>query len=155
MYSGRAPRTKETLPDFRERSRVARHSQVFRGLTGSQRTPKNWGVTRWARGAPAGRAGGTGARAARARWRRLALGVLALGVQAGRRRARRSLQRHAGPAAVARGVYGARVARARQARGVRGARTAGAQQPRSRGTGRAVWEHGLCTWCTRPVFGDV
>ena len=32
----RAPRTKETLPDFRERCRVARHSRVFRGLTGSQ-----------------------------------------------------------------------------------------------------------------------
>ena len=37
---GRAPRTKETLPDFRERCRVARHSRVFRGLTGSQRTPE-------------------------------------------------------------------------------------------------------------------
>ena len=31
---GRAPRTKETLPDFCERCRVTRHSQVFRGLTG-------------------------------------------------------------------------------------------------------------------------
>ena len=39
MYLGRAPRTKETLPDFRERCRVARHSRVFRRLTGSQRTP--------------------------------------------------------------------------------------------------------------------
>ena len=36
---GRAPRTKETLPDFREKCRVARHSRVFRWLTGSQRTP--------------------------------------------------------------------------------------------------------------------
>ena len=45
MYLGRAPRTKETLPDFRERCRVARHSRVFRGLTGSQRTPRFWGVT--------------------------------------------------------------------------------------------------------------
>ena len=36
---GRVPRTKETLPDFREKSRVTRHSRVFRGLTGSQRTP--------------------------------------------------------------------------------------------------------------------
>ena len=36
---GRAPRTKETLPDFRERCRVTRHSRVFRGLTGCQRTP--------------------------------------------------------------------------------------------------------------------
>ena len=26
---GRAPRTKETLPDFRERGRVTRHSRVF------------------------------------------------------------------------------------------------------------------------------
>ena len=38
LYLGRAPRTKETLPDFREKSRVTRHSRVFRGLTGSQRT---------------------------------------------------------------------------------------------------------------------
>ena len=30
---GRAPRTKETLPDFREWCRVTRHSRVFRGLT--------------------------------------------------------------------------------------------------------------------------
>ena len=36
---GRAPRTKETLPDFREKCRVTRHSRVFRWLTGSQRTP--------------------------------------------------------------------------------------------------------------------
>ena len=151
MYSGRAPRTKETLPNFRERCRAARHSQVFHGLTGSQRTPRNWGVTRWACGAPAS---ASGARAARAHWRRLALGVLALSVQAGRRRARRSLQRHAGPAAVAREVYGARAAGAWQARGVHGARTAGARQPRGRGTRRAVWVHGLCTWCTRPIFGD-
>ena len=42
---GRAPRTKETLPDFRERCRVTRHSRVFRGLTGYQRTPRFWGVT--------------------------------------------------------------------------------------------------------------
>ena len=45
MYLGRAPRTKETLPDFRERCQVARHSRVFRGLTGSQQTPGFWGVT--------------------------------------------------------------------------------------------------------------
>ena len=30
---GRAPRTKETLPDFREKCRVTRQSRVFRGLT--------------------------------------------------------------------------------------------------------------------------
>ena len=42
---GRAPRTKGTLPDFRERCRVTRHSRVFRGLTGCQRTPRFWGVT--------------------------------------------------------------------------------------------------------------
>ena len=41
LYLGRAPHTKETLPDFREKSRVTRHSLVFRGLTGSQRTPGN------------------------------------------------------------------------------------------------------------------
>ena len=45
LYLGKAPRTKETLPDFREKCRVARHSRVFRGLTGSQRTPGFWGVT--------------------------------------------------------------------------------------------------------------
>ena len=35
LYLGRAPRTKETLPDFHEKCRVIRHSQVLRGLTGS------------------------------------------------------------------------------------------------------------------------
>ena len=45
LYLGRAPRTKETLPDFREKCRVTRHSRVFSGLTGSQRTPGFWGVT--------------------------------------------------------------------------------------------------------------
>ena len=38
-YLGRAPRTKETLPDFREWCWVTRHPRVFRGLTGCQRTP--------------------------------------------------------------------------------------------------------------------
>ena len=47
LFLSRAPHTKETLPDFRESCRVARHSQVFRGLTGSQRTPRFWGVTAW------------------------------------------------------------------------------------------------------------
>ena len=42
---GRAPRTKETLPDFRELCQVTRHPRVFRGLTGCQRTPWFWGVT--------------------------------------------------------------------------------------------------------------
>ena len=45
LYLGRAPRTKETLPNFREKCRVTRHSRVFRELTGSQRTPGVWGVT--------------------------------------------------------------------------------------------------------------
>ena len=45
LYLGRAPRTKETLPDFCEKCRVTRHSRVFRGLTGSQRNPEFWGVT--------------------------------------------------------------------------------------------------------------
>ena len=45
LYLGRAPRTKETLLDFHEKCRVARHSRVFRGLTGSQPTPGFWGVT--------------------------------------------------------------------------------------------------------------
>ena len=42
---GRAPRTKETLPDFCEWCRVTRHPLVFRRLTGCQRTPWKWGVT--------------------------------------------------------------------------------------------------------------
>ena len=33
LYLGRAHRTKETLPDFREKCRVTRHSRVFRRLT--------------------------------------------------------------------------------------------------------------------------
>ena len=41
LYLGRAPRTKETLPDFHEKCRVTRHSRVFHGLTGSQRTLEN------------------------------------------------------------------------------------------------------------------
>ena len=45
LYLGRAPRTKETLPNFHEWRRVTRHPLVFRGLTGSQRTPGNWSVT--------------------------------------------------------------------------------------------------------------
>ena len=40
MYLGRAPRTKETLPDFLKWRRVTRHPLVFRGLMGSQRTPR-------------------------------------------------------------------------------------------------------------------
>ena len=44
---GRAPRTKETLPDFLKWRRVTRPPLVFRGLTGSQRTPGFWGVTAW------------------------------------------------------------------------------------------------------------
>ena len=47
LYLGRAPRTKETLPDFLKWCRVTRHPLVFRGLTGSQRTPEFWGVTIW------------------------------------------------------------------------------------------------------------
>ena len=45
LYLGRALRTKEILPDFLKRCRVTRHPLVFRGLTGSQRTPGFWGVT--------------------------------------------------------------------------------------------------------------
>ena len=44
MYLGRAPRTKETLSDFLKWRRVTRPPLVFRGLTGSQRTPGFWGV---------------------------------------------------------------------------------------------------------------
>ena len=45
LYLGRAPRTKETLPDFLKWRRVTGPPLVFRGLTGSQRTPGFWGVT--------------------------------------------------------------------------------------------------------------
>ena len=41
MYLGRAPCTKEFLPDFLKWCRVTRHPLVFCGLTGSQRTPGN------------------------------------------------------------------------------------------------------------------
>ena len=41
MYLGRAPHTKESLPDFLKWCRVTRHPLVFRGLTGSQRAPGN------------------------------------------------------------------------------------------------------------------
>ena len=47
LYLGRAPRTNGTLPDFREKRRVTRHSRVFRGLTGSQQTSRKWGVIAW------------------------------------------------------------------------------------------------------------
>ena len=50
LFLGRAPRTKKTLPDFRESGRVIRHSRVFRGLTGSQWTPGIWGVTGFTKG---------------------------------------------------------------------------------------------------------
>ena len=56
---GRAPRTKETLPDFCENMdpdiwdttmwyRVTRNPQEFHGLTGCQRDPRIWGIT-WAK----------------------------------------------------------------------------------------------------------
>ena len=44
-YLGGASRTKETLPDLLKWRQVTRHPLVFRGLTGSQRTPGIWGVT--------------------------------------------------------------------------------------------------------------
>ena len=47
LYLGRAPRKKETLPDFLKWRRVTRHPLVFRGLKGSQRTPGFRGVTTW------------------------------------------------------------------------------------------------------------
>ena len=45
MYLGRAPRTKEALPDFREEMSGYPTFTSFRGLTGSQRTPGIWGFT--------------------------------------------------------------------------------------------------------------
>ena len=53
LYLGRAPRTKETVPDFHEWRQVTRHPLVFHGLTGSQRTPGNLGCHRLAHGASA------------------------------------------------------------------------------------------------------
>ena len=47
LFLGRAPRTKETLPDFLKWHRVTRPPLVFCGLTGSQRTPGFWSVTAW------------------------------------------------------------------------------------------------------------
>ena len=47
LYLDRALCTKETLPDFREKCMITRHSRVFCGLTGSQRTPGFLGVTAW------------------------------------------------------------------------------------------------------------
>ena len=43
---GRSPHTKETLPNFHEWYRVTRHPRIFRGLTGCQRDPWEWGVTK-------------------------------------------------------------------------------------------------------------
>ena len=34
LYLGRAPSTKETLPDFREKFQVTRHSRVFSWVDG-------------------------------------------------------------------------------------------------------------------------
>ena len=39
LYLGRAPSTKETLPEFLNWRRVTRHPLVLCGLTGSQQTP--------------------------------------------------------------------------------------------------------------------
>ena len=47
LYLGRAPRIKETLPDFHEGCRVTRHPRIFCGLTGCQRDLGFWGVTTW------------------------------------------------------------------------------------------------------------
>ena len=46
LFLGRAPRTKETLPDFLKCRQVTRPPLVFLGLTGSQRTLGFWGVTK-------------------------------------------------------------------------------------------------------------
>ena len=44
-FLGRASRKKETLPDFLKWRRVTRPPLVFRGLTGSQRTPLGFGAS--------------------------------------------------------------------------------------------------------------
>ena len=43
LYLGRAPRTKETLPDFREKCRVTRHSRVFPRVDGYSTDPRDLG----------------------------------------------------------------------------------------------------------------
>ena len=43
---GRAPCTKETLPDFHEWCRVTRHPRIFHRLTGCQWTPLFLGITK-------------------------------------------------------------------------------------------------------------
>ena len=43
MYLGRAPRTKETLPDFREKCRVTRYSRVFPRVDGLSTDPRDLG----------------------------------------------------------------------------------------------------------------
>ena len=45
LYLGRAPRTKEILPDFREKCRVTRHSRVFPRVDGQSTDPRDRGVT--------------------------------------------------------------------------------------------------------------
>ena len=40
---GRAPRTNETLPDFREKCRVTRHSRVFPRVDGYSTDPRDSG----------------------------------------------------------------------------------------------------------------
>ena len=40
---GKGPRTKETLPDFHEWCRVARHPRIIRGLTSYQRDTPDLG----------------------------------------------------------------------------------------------------------------
>ena len=47
LYLGRAPRTKVTLPDFREKCQVTRHSRVFPRVDGYSTDPRVWGVTTW------------------------------------------------------------------------------------------------------------
>ena len=50
LYLGRALRIKETLSDFLKWPRVTRHPLVFRGLTGSQRTPGIGASQKWTLG---------------------------------------------------------------------------------------------------------
>ena len=45
MYLGRAPRTKETLPDFSEKCRVTRHSRVFLRVDGVVNGHPNFGAS--------------------------------------------------------------------------------------------------------------
>ena len=146
LYLGRAPRTKETLPDFHEKFLVTRHSRVFRELTGSHgrwaRVARRQALGRkWARGA---RRHGAGARKASMRQAR------------GRRRAPSAQASAVGSRCAQAGAAGARQARSAGARGALARQQAHGRGAQALGVrpGLAGWPR-LCAQCTQPIFGPV